>query len=50
MDVDGYLGFKLKELNEFIAPCHLKMENIKMVNDRIKINDLFVKLDLKDAY
>jgi hypothetical protein len=40
----------LKPLNSFVRYEHFKMENLETVRFLVRKGDLFVKLDLKDAY
>ena len=40
----------LKALNQFVQPCHFKMEGIHTLRDLIKQGDWLAKVDLKDAY
>ncbi|KZS19608.1 Uncharacterized protein APZ42_013881 [Daphnia magna] len=40
----------LKSLNKFVKPEHFKMEGIGSLQELIRHNDFFVKIDLKDAY
>ena len=40
----------LKRLNEFIQPCHFKMENIKTALKLMTRNCYMSKIDLKDSY
>jgi hypothetical protein len=40
----------LKSLNKFVRPEHFKMEGISSLQELIRRDDFFVKIDLKDAY
>lgn len=40
----------LKSLNKFVKPEHFKMEGIDSLQELIRHNDFFVKIDLKDTY
>ena len=37
-------------VNQFVQPCHFKMEGIHTLRDLIKQGDWLAKVDLKDAY
>ena len=40
----------LKNLNEWVAPQHFKMEGMGTLRELLRVNDWMVKVDLKDAY
>lgn len=40
----------LKKLNEFISPCHFKMEDVRTATKLIFPNNFMCPVDLEDAY